>query len=466
MLYIYSVYPFLKNIIDNSSQIKNVLECANSLTIEDFKQVSRYRYQKKNPDAKFLILKKDLDSYILENKVSSYETIINTILNKGLELIEKGEDRQICEEVYGAIVWLMGENGKTAIINNDSQYFDLVWNSINKIYINAADKQMDILHLQEIDMFINFDLKNLYKQFKNTLSLNNALDVIENCFNENITKNCPKQDEIWDLMNLYEKVGAEHSSYGNTSLSWDYLHKILGYVGDLQEIAIELNDRDLFTECNNRSITICEHILFTFNNLGNYQKGYLIWHCLSTSYYNSSVALEKGLFPNTMYCFDVPKNLIERIVQEKLLEEKDIRILIKPLGEYFFKALKNKNLDLGYDIGPFGDFCKIGVYCLKTYRTNILSKHTVKYFIKYFKYLKNYIETQGVEIYPQEYKLVKRAFKHYIDVAIKYDGFKENENPVKKWSELYSSFNNVDNDDNEFGIVGWKIKSDQNLKKN
>ena len=34
------------------------------------------------------------------------------------------------------------------------------------------------------------------------------------------------------------------------------------------------------------------------------------------------IALEKGLFPNTMYCFDVPKNLIERIIQEKLLEEK------------------------------------------------------------------------------------------------------------------------------------------------
>ena len=152
------------------------------------------------------------------------------------------------------------------------------------------------MHIQVVESFIYFYLKNLYKYFKNTISLGNALDIIENSFNENITKNCHKQEEIWDLMNLYEKTRNYDSNFSASS-TWDGLNNIIRFIFDIQDIAIELGDKELFEECNQKINSICSHIIYDFNSLGKYQKGYLTWQTLTTNYYYSSIALEKGLFP-------------------------------------------------------------------------------------------------------------------------------------------------------------------------
>lgn len=464
VIYIYSVYPFFKNIVDKSSQIKQILETANSLTLQDFQEVSRYRYEKKNPDAKLRFLKQGIDSYILENKINSYDTIIKTTLKKGLELIDNGKDRQVCDTILDALTWLWGENCKTAIRNNDSQYFDLVWNSINSIYLHAADQKINLSLLQKLGAFIDFDLKNLYKQFRNTLSLGNALDVIENSFKANITNNCPKQKDIWDLMRRYEGIDVEESST-EMSIQWDSLKRIIRYISDLQDISIELGDSDLFIECNRRIEKICSDILVKFENLGTYQKGDLILLPLTFSYYRSSIALEKEMFPTTLYCFNIPK-FIETSIEKELLIEKDIQILIKKSGKYLFDALKNKKLNSEYDIGPFGDYCKISIHNIKTYKTNTLSKSIVKYLIRYLIFIKKHIENEGIENYAQEYKVIKMALKHHIEVAIRHDGFKKDEKPVKKWRKIYKSFKEVPVNDNELGIVEWEIQETKKTKRN
>jgi hypothetical protein len=456
ILYIYSVFPVLKRIIDKSSQIKEILELAVSLKFDDFKEVSKYRYHEKHPEAVLRKLKKEIDTYILENKVTSYENVSNRILNNAINLISDGIDRNQCDIILNALSWLWRENCKTAIRVNDSQYFDLVWNSINAIYLHAAEKKIELLNLYEIESFIYFDIKSLYKQFGNTLSLSNGLDAIENAFNTNITKNCPKQEDIWDLLNLYEGDKTPNTNF-SASFTWNHINRLVELIGDIQDIAIELKDTELFEECNERIYTICSHIAFDFDNLGNYQKGYLIWKSLTNSYFKSSSALEKELYNSTLDCFNIHNHLIESFIEKKILQEKDVRIIISTLGDYLFVALKNKKLHIDYDYGTFSDFCRIGINSIKNYNKNDIDKKVVDYFFKYFKYLKKYIESESIDNYKVEYRNLEKAFKHYINVAVNFDGFNENEKPVNKWKKTCAKFGNILGKNDDFGIVKWKI---------
>lgn len=463
--YVYNVLPVLKKIIDKSSQIKETLELASSLKLEDFKEVSRYRYHAIQPDAILRKLKKEIDTYILENKVTSYENVSNRILNNAVELISDGRNRILCDTILNGLTWLWRENCKTALRVNDSQYFDLVWTSINTIYLHAAEKKIELLYLYEIESFIYFDIKILYKQFRNTLSLSNGLNVIENSFNVNILKNCPKQENIPDLLNLYEGTDAWNYDYSASS-QWDHLNRLVGLVGDIQDIAIDLKDTELFEECNQRISTICSHIAFNFHNLGDYQKGYLIWQTLTKNYYQSSIALEKELYTTTLDCFQVHRYVIESIINRKAIQEKDLRIIITTIGDYLFVALKNKKLYTDCNHGTFSDFYKIGIHSIKNYNNHNIDKKVVDYFFKYIRYLKNYIETEGVNKYEIEYKNIRRALKHFINIAVTYDGFKEDEKPVKKWEKIYTEFENIPERNNNFGIIKWKVDKPKNSKKN
>lgn len=457
ILYIYSIYPFFTGIIEKSSKIRNVLDNVNSLIIEDFRKVLEYRYGKLVSDSKISLLKKDIDSYILSNNIYSYEIVANSVLERGFMLIGDGKDRRKCNEVFSAIVWLWRENAKTAVRNNDSQYFDLIWNSIGLIYLRAARNKIELMNLQEINMFIYFDLKSLYRQFKSTISLNNALDVIDVSFKINVLENCPKQNDIFDLVSSYEEIDSNNASSLDSSLAWKEIYEILRHIETVQEIAIELDDKNLFMECSERIQMICLDLVSDFKNLGHYQKGELVWRVLTSNYYQSSLALRKGLFSSTIYCFAIPKNLMVDVIKRNVFVEKDIRIIIKTLGEHLFNALKEHKLDFGYRDGTLEDFLKIGIGCITTYNINVVSKNTVKYFMGYFKYIKEYIELHGIEKYPQEYKAFQKAIKNYIEVGIRHGKFKENEKPICKWILLYNSFKEVENED-ELGIVRWKIK--------
>ncbi|HAT3994133.1 TPA: hypothetical protein I9Y78_003380 [Elizabethkingia anophelis] len=442
VLYIYSVFPFFKNIIDSSSQIKKVLDNVKSLKLDDFKMITRYSYQGKDLDARLRILKRDIDAYILENKTDSYEAINKAILEEGVKFIGDGTNRDNCEIILGALTWIWGENCKTAIRVGDSQYFDNVWNSINSVYLYFAERKINLLHIYEVESFIYFDLKNLYKHFKNTISLGNALNVIGNSFSANVSKNCPNQADIWGLMNLYENEENRYSNYTAT-FTWDGIKNIINYISYIQSIAIELKDKDLFEECNQRISIMCSNIISHLNNLGKYQKGDLIRSLIIESYYKSSIALEQGLYNNTLDCYEVYDDLMERIIEDESIDLRDIRLIISTLGDFLFTALKNKTLYSNYFSGTFRDFCRIGIHSLKKYNTSTLNEKVVDYCFNFFKEAKLYIEQNSMENYSKEYIDVQSALTHLIEVAVRLDSFPENESPVKEWKEELGSFINV-----------------------
>lgn len=459
LIYIYSIFPVIKKIVGKSSQIRENIELANSINLDSFRTISKYRYdynsQSSNDDISLKTLKKEIDRYILSNDITSYEKINNDILEKALGLIDNGSDREKCDIILDALTWLWKENSKTAIRANDSQYFDLMWVSIKEIYIYFAEKEINLLHLQELTFFLSLDLKNLYFKFNNTLSLTTALDCLEISFKISLSKNCPKQEDLRDLIRMYEKGKFEETEF-YSSMQWDGINEILGYISFIREIAIKLSDKNLFEDCNRRIIRICTIFIFEFKNLGNYQKSYLIWNSLLSSFNDSNNALKHGLYATTLDCFDVPNYFIKRLIESKIAHEKDIRLIITTLGNYLIEAFNDNKLHTNYHYGTLKDFCLIGIHSVKNYHENSMDKKIVNYTLKFLKVLKKYDEERKLSKFSNEYNDIKKAIDHFVNVAKSLGGFKEDQRPLIKWVKLQLDFKE-NKEKKDFGFIKWKI---------
>ena len=83
--YIYSVFPVLKIMVANSSRIKENIDLTQTLDFDEFHKVSKNRYIQNPSESVLRKLKKEIDIYILNNNVTSYESVSNRIIDKSLE---------------------------------------------------------------------------------------------------------------------------------------------------------------------------------------------------------------------------------------------------------------------------------------------------------------------------------------------------------------------------------------------
>lgn len=455
--YIYSVYPVLKKIIGKTSQIKSNIDIVNTLNQNSFKIASRYSGHNSEESNEILkTLKKELDSYILNNNVSAYEKISNDILNKALYLMSDGQNRNECDVIISGLVWLWRENCKTAIRVDDAHYFELVWNYIKDIYVYFANNKAPLLHLQDLHFFIIYDLFKLHIKFNSSTPFSTALNCIEISFKSNLFNNSPKQEDLKDLIAHYEDGEYESIDFHSSS-QWSHLKEILDYLVKIQETAVSLDDRDIFEESTRRIESICYELNFDINMIGYYQKGSITWQILTSSFANSYDALKSGMYENTLDCFEVPKKLLDRLIEESNLDVKDIRIIIRTLADNIILAFKEKKLFMNKRHGTLKDFCLIGIYSMKHYNSNKMAKQTVKYIIKVLKHLKELAEEDLKSISPNDYLAIKSRVKHFADEAVRFDDFSEDEKPVKKWRKICNDFKDV-TEEVDFGIVKWKVE--------
>ncbi|MFY0630466.1 MAG: hypothetical protein JXR05_08800 [Flavobacteriaceae bacterium] len=455
--YIYSVYPVLRKIINNSSQIKNNIELTNILDLNSFKIASRPRVHKNNETNETLkTLKKQLDLYILSNNVSAYEKINSNILSKGLQLISNGQNNYNCGIVIDGLIWLWRQNLKVAIRVNDDHYFELIWIYIKEIYTHFANQKTPLSNLEELNYFIEFDLLKLHIKLNNSTPLSTALDCVEVSFIENLKKNCPRQEDLVDLIHAYEGGDLEYMHDYTPAAQWRNLKDLLHYIAGIQESAIKLDDKDIFEESSRRIETICTKLNFHMISLGSYQKGNLTWQILSHSFNNSHKALKSEMYENTKDCLRVPQHLMKRLIEDGDLNNKDIRIIIRTLADNIVLAYKDDKLFTNAHFGTLREFSLIGINCLKSYKKDKTAKQIVKYIIKVLIHLKDFAEKDLSSINPNDYLAIKKRIKHFADVAKKLDDFKEDEKPIKKWIEVYNDFKNVV-EEVDFGIVKWKV---------
>ena len=455
--YIYSVYPVLKKIIGKSSKIKQNADLVDTLSFNSFKNVSRQRFRRDfEQDDRLKVLKSEIDSYIISSNVSAYKKINDDILNKAFGYINDGQIRNQTEIVVAGLVWLWRENCKTAIRVSDTHYFELIWNYIRDVFVYFASKKAPLLHLNDLDFFIYFDFLKLHIKLENSIPLSTALDCIEESFKSNLINNCPKQEDLTELVNRYEGKDFEPTSHQH-SFQWDGINHLLSLVNKVQETAISLSDKDIFEESNRRLQSICIDLYYHNYPIGNYQKGYMTWQQLKSSFYISDKALDLDLYENTLDCFEIPKHFFDMVIEQNSIDIKDVRIIVLTLGDYLISAFKKNKLFINTHYGTLHDFYMIGIHCLKFYKTNTIAKSTVNYIIKVLKHLKKLAEKKITSINPNDYLAIKSSLKHFINVAVKYDDFKEDEKPVIKWKNICDSFNDIP-EVKDFGIVKWKLK--------
>ena len=454
LLYLYSVYPVIKRLVGKSSRIKENIDLAKNLNQNSFKAASRYRlYEPEETNEVLKTLKKELDLYILSNNISAYEKINKDILSKALNLISKGQNRQDCNIIISGLVWLWRENCKTAIRVNDTHYFELIWNYIQDIYVYFANNKAPLLHLQDLHFFIIFDFLKSQIQLNNLIPFSTALDCIELSFKANLLNNCPKQEDLRELVRLYEGGEFEDTDSHN-SIQWNEINSIFGLINRIQEIAITLSDKDLFEESTRRIKSICSNLFWEDWKIGKYQKRFLTLKALKTSSYNSHKALNSGLYSNTLNCFDIPTHLLESLIKNNDIDIKDIRAILRNLSDYLILAFKERKLYTSGDIGTLHDYCMIGIYTLEDYKTNDLAKQTVDYIVKVLKHLKKIAETDLSLENSNDYLAIKSKIKHFVNVAMQYDSFEESKKPIKKWQKVCNDFKDVSKI-KDFGIVKW-----------
>lgn len=454
LFYLYFVYPVIKEIIGKSNRIKENLELVNSLNLNAFRSVSKYRFQSGiTADETLDIIKKEIDEYILANKISSYHRINDEIMSKVFNEIKEGQNRNKCEIILDALTWLWRENAKTAIRINDSHYFEMVWKSICDVYIYSAKHKIPFLHLQEIGMFIKFELLKLHTSYDISMPLTQAVDCIEMSFKANLLNNCPEQSSLKHLNRLYDKkVNITHSS--DAELQWDGILDIFRTLNDIQEVAIKLSDKDLFEATTRRIESICSDLFWQENKIGDRQKSFITWRMLTSSFYQCSKAIESGLYANTLEGFHIPDYFIADLVKNDKVHIKDVKVILINLADYLILAHKEGKLFVGRGYGTLYDFCKIGIQSLQYYKENKKAKKTVNYIIKVLKKLKIQIEKKRLSKDANVYLHIKSRLQHFVDVAVEFDGFSEENNPVKSWKEEIKGFKKVSKEE-EFSIVKW-----------
>ena len=454
LAYIYAVYPVLKRMIAKSSRIKGNIDLASTITLDSFQSVSRYKYRLQNkPDGKLTTLQKEIDSYLLSNNLSAYKKINDDIISNAIILIADGNNRDACDIVINGLTWLWSENCRTAIRVNDTQYFELLWDYIEKIYLYFSQQQAPLLHLQDLDYFIKFVFLELHVALGSGLPLTKALDKIENSFKANLANNCPSQENLKELIRSYEGGKFVETGFEDSS-QWDKIKEILGIFSYIEKTAINLSDKSLFESSIRKHQDVCKDLFYFDFKLGNYQKGNIFWNAMTSSSYSSSLALEQGLFSDTKDCFQIPTYFIDRIIEGNEVDERDVRVVISHLADYLIIAFENNKLSTDQLIGTLHEFCMIGINVLKVYNTNNTAMKTVKYIIKILKHLKKTAEKDLSKVNPKDYLAIKKKVNHFIKVAVDMYEFKENEKPVKGWLEIYNDFKKV-SEKKDFGIVKW-----------
>lgn len=457
LVYIYSIYPVVKSIVGRSSRIRENIDLITQLSLSSFKSVGRPIYQQDVvDDGRLNDLKQEIDTYILENKVTSYEKMYSDVLTRSLSLISDGSDREICDVITDGLTWLWRGNLKTAVRANDSNLFELIWDQIKELYVHFAENKSPLLHLQNIELFISLEFLQLHFSNEDAMPLKKAFECIEVAIDRNLQKNCPNQDKLSHLSQMYDKnFEIEYSQ--QDEMQWDHVCSIFWYIDKIQKSAIDIGDKDTFEWISMRISWMCQSILRSDYTIGTYQKGYLIWHMLSSSFYNSTEALEKGMYQSSLNCFHIPRHLIKDIIERGQLENRDVRVILQNLTRSMLQAFKLNKLHIDSYFGTLYDFYIIGIHCIKLYRTNKFARHIVEYIIEFLVYLKNDIEKTHPHLKAKEYNQLKENIRHFVNVAIRYDGFKVTEAPVSNWVEIVDSFKKTIKS-KDTSVVKWKSK--------
>lgn len=448
--FIVAIYPAAKGILETANTLKKTKEEIKSLTVEKFGEVLTLqdgKFISKNSDLSLIRIRQELLTTVRECDYEAYSAILEELNNKAIELIGKGQNRQLTRVVFGGVTFIWNAGNFEALRVGNFQFYETVWECIEELYEYAAKEKIYLLHYEEIDFFLRDFIKFLSRN-KLGDTLSSGVKVLSAIFKQNLKFNCPPQEEINDLYYMFED-GNKMPHHIDSSIQWDKINEFVSLMHDIQSSAIENVDKELFEISTFELDYIVREIVHgDFDNLKLYQEAFIVCGIISYQAYNGFNANEANLFKDTIRTFRIDASFISDLIKNKRFY---IGRILENISDFIINSQRKERLNDFFTLNYWG---ALGRHISQVYLTNDLAQKAMDYILDTLEKLKEEIEKNQLPNQAKNYNEIKKQFE-----SLKTWLQKDNEGkeiPVmKRIEKTISEFKEVTGT-TDFRIIKWK----------
>lgn len=448
--FIISIYPATKRILGTANTLKNTVDEIRNLKIEKFEEVSTLQFEKyisKKNNLSLIRVRQELLNYVSESDYEAYTTILEELNNKAIELVDKGQNRELTGVVFRGMSLVWNAGNFEALRVGNYQFYETVWECIEELYEYAAKEKIYLLHFEELDFFLRDFIKFLSRN-KLGDSLSSGAKILSTILKQNLKFNCPPQEEINDLYFMFDE-GKKMPHHIDSSIQWDKINEFIYLLNNIQTKAIENIDKELFDTCRIKLEYIVKDIGWNrFPNLKVYQEAYIVMRIISHQTYNGFIANEESLFKESMWTFHIDSSFISELIKN---ERFYIGRILEDISDFIIKSQRKERLDNFFSLNYWG---ALGRHISKVYLENTTAQKAMDYILDTFNKLKEEIETNQLPQQAQNYNEIKKqceSLKQWLQ--------KDNEGKeipiIGRIEKVISEFQEVTGE-TDFRIVKWK----------
>lgn len=446
--FILLLFPLSIFILNEIDTLKKARKGIAQLQLSHFAEMDRAKYEEGNFSSKEITkplfkIRYEIVTAIRELDNVDLTIILEDLNEKSIELIGDGQYRKETDIVLSGLTNVWKHCHHEALRSNNLEYYSLIWDCILKQYENAANKKIPLLHTQQLSFYI-WEYTNYLTRNKGADSLIAGISFLSDSFRVNLLNNCPDQEQISDLINLFEKKNVFFNQ--NENLQWDGITGILYHLKALHSSALSIPDKELYTSVTRELVQLLTEIIEgRIPNIKVYQEAYLVREIVSHLLYNSSLALEQGLCKDTdTYKFE-GYTIAKIIINERFYTKH----ILRELSDFLIKSQRAGYLSTWPTINNWG---AIPRHTSKYYKQNATVRKATAYIFETLKTMKNEIETHQWPGQVKNHKEIKKQIEALYRTLIE-DGIPESD--LTEINKTIESFKKETTGIPDFSIVKW-----------
>lgn len=411
--FILLIFPAISDILDELNTLKITRERIQSLTSADFFQENGRPIDlvTLDPDHPLHRIRHSLIMAVRESDYESYTEILSYLNIRATQLFGNAANRQLTDGILKGLTFIWQESIFEASRNNVQQYYKSLWDTIGSLYSYAASEKSPLLHFQEIEHFIYEHIQFLGRNNMGD-ALSSGVWMLAEAFNKNIQTNIPAQERITHLYDLFEHQN-ENPHDVDASIQWDYIERFIGFIQQIQNIAIDNQDKELYSTCNFHTNSILGDISHGLSGeLGDYHEGAIALKIIGFGQYYLEEAFQVGLFKTTMGSYEINTSFIPYAIEKKAFYVKNI---LRSISDFIITTQRKGNLD-DYTIQMFA---AIGRHASKSYLENDVANKAVKFIVSTLKLMKDEVEKDQLPGELSNYLAIKKQLESQRDFLLR-----------------------------------------------
>jgi len=447
-LLFYVVYILLRN-TDTLEKTKNIIS---SLTIKDFTEVKQSYYGGSWMSEHNLQLSEVRDEIlyaIRDNDNGALYTLLSELIRHANQLITIETPRNDVEAIVDALSIVCKDANATADSNQRSTYYEMISQCVQAMYNHAAIKQIPLLYYHDLRTYYSDLAEHLMKKGDLT-RLQKVIDVLNISLNSHLKNNCPPENQLKDLLDLYKQSGGVHNVA--SEIQWENIGDFIYDIGRIQQLAIEYKSKDIYIAARRSLHIVAEYIQHgDYPSLGKYQRSYLMLQIINLRLlFNAEKALEAALFKDTLETYHLDGSLIADII---INDPTAVKKILTGIGDHLINACRRSQLNVWFTINQFG---VIPRHTASNYLSNEIVRRSTQYIFNVFKTMKKEVEVEA-KVSPEQFKVyeeIRRQLKA-LSASLKKEEKENNNIPLIAEIENYlDSFQTI-NVISDYNIVPW-----------